>query len=342
MLLASLVFLSGLTLALAAPLYKRQSSGPVIGTNFQDPAVLQLDDGTWIAYAGINTNPVNLNVEIATSTDFTTWTVDDSYDALPTLPSWAASPGHVWAPDVVQLANGKFVLYYSVSMASSPGQHCVAAATASSAKGPFTPVGSAPLFCDLTDGGAIDADSFLDPVTQKQYIVYKVDGNSKGHGGACSNTVAPIVPTPLILQEVDASDGYTFIGDPITVLENDASDGPNIEAPTLTYDSSSGLYVLFYSSECFVTTSYNIRYATSTSITGPYKKAADSFVDTGATAADVYIPGGFDVTKDGKYAVFHGDTNMGWFQNDGSKRVRAMYGIALAINYGNPAVSKMY
>ena len=194
----------------------------------------------------------------------------------------------------------------------------------------------------MTDGGAIDADGFLDPVTQRQYIVYKVDGNSKGHGGACSNTVAPIVPTPLILQEVSATDGYTFIGDPVTILENDASDGPNIEAPTMTYDSSSKLYVLLYSSECFVTTAYNIRYATSTSITGPYKKAANSFLDTGATTADVYIPGGFDVTKDGKYAVFHGDVNMGWFKGDGSKRVRAMYAIALGLNAGNPAVSKMY
>ncbi|KAI1622055.1 endo-arabinase [Exophiala viscosa] len=342
MLLASLVFLSGLAVALAAPLHKRQSSSPVIGTNFQDPAVLQLDDGTWIAYAGVNQNPANINVLTATSADFATWVVHDGYDAFPTLPSWAASPGHVWAPDVVQLANGNFVLYYSVATASSPGQHCVAAATASGPQGPFTPVGSAPLFCDLTAGGAIDADGFLDPVTQRQYIVYKVDGNSKGHGGACSNTVAPITPTPLILQEVSPTDGYTFTGDPVTILENDDSDGPNIEAPALTYDSSSGLYVLLYSSECFVTTAYNIRYATSTSITGPYKKAADSFLDTGATAADVYIPGGFDVTKDGKYAVFHGDTNMGWFQGDGSKRVRAMYAIALSLNTGNPAVSKMY
>jgi len=103
MLLASLVFLSGLALALAAPLHKRQSSSPVIGTNFQDPAVLQLDDGTWIAYAGVNNNPVNINVLTATSADFTTWVVHDEFDAFPTLPSWAASPGHVWAPDVVQL-----------------------------------------------------------------------------------------------------------------------------------------------------------------------------------------------------------------------------------------------
>lgn len=103
MLLASFVFLSALALALAAPQLKRQTSGPVIGTNFQDPAVLQLKDGTWIAYAGVNGNPVNINVLTATSTDFTTWTVQNSYDALPTLPSWATSPGHVWAPDVVQL-----------------------------------------------------------------------------------------------------------------------------------------------------------------------------------------------------------------------------------------------
>lgn len=226
-------------------------------------------------------------------------------------------------------------------MASSPAQHCVGAATASSAKGPFTPL-QTPLFCDLTAGGAIDADGFLDPVTQRQYVIYKVDGNSVGHGGECANTDLPIVPTPLILQEVNPNDGYTFIGQPVTVLLNDDNDGPNIEAPTLTYDSSSGKYVLFYSSRCFTSSAYNIRYATSTSITGPYKKASDSFIQTGGTAADVYIPGGLDITKDGKLAVFHGDVNLGWFQNDGSKRVRAMYAIALDIDYGNPGVSKMY
>ncbi len=103
MLLSSFIFLSGLVLTLAAPQHKRQVSGPVIGSNFQDPSIVQLSSASWVAYAGVNGNPAGVNILVATSTDFASWTIHDGYDALPSLPSWAASPPHVWAPDVVQL-----------------------------------------------------------------------------------------------------------------------------------------------------------------------------------------------------------------------------------------------
>jgi beta-xylosidase len=233
------------------------------------------------------------------------------------------------------------VLYYSVVMAESPSKHCVAAAYAPNPEGPFTPAQS-PLFCDLSAGGAIDADGFTDPVSHRQYVVYKVDGNSVGNGGACSNTVAPIAPTPLNLQEVSPDDGYTPIGGLTTILLNDPDDGPNIEAPSLTYDASSGTYILFYSSKCFTTTPYNIRYATSSSVYGPYTKQGNSFLWTGSTAANVQIPGGIDITKDGKKAVFHGDTNPGWFAGDGSKRVRSMYAIELDVGGGGASAGRLY
>ncbi|EXJ70132.1 uncharacterized protein A1O5_07205 [Cladophialophora psammophila CBS 110553] len=336
MLLSSFIFFACLAWSLAAPQHKRQASGPVIGTNFQDPSVVQLRDGSYIAYAGVNGNPAGINVLIATSPDFSSWTVHSGYDALPNLPSWAASPPHVWAPDVTQLDNGNFVLYYSVTMAESPAKHCVAAATAPNPEGPFTPV-QTPLFCDLTAGGAIDADGFNDPATHRQYVIYKVDGNSIGNGGACSNSVNPIAPTPLNLQEVNPDDGYSLIGGTTTVLLNDPDDGPNIEAPSLTYDASSRTYILLYSSKCFTTAPYNIRYATSNTVYGPYTKQANPFLATGGTSASVYIPGGVDITKDGKLAVFHGDVNMGWFAGDGTPRVRAMY--AVELSFGNGAVS---
>jgi beta-xylosidase len=232
--------------------------------------------------------------------------------------------------------NGNFVLYYSVAMAESPAKHCVAAALAPNAEGPFTPV-ETPLFCDLTAGGAIDADGFNDPLTHRQYIIYKVDGNSIGKGGECANSVQPITPTPLVLQEVNPDDGYSFIGGPLTVLLNDPEDGPNIEAPSLLYDSSSQTYILFYNSRCFAGSRYHIRYATSKSIYGPYTKRSAPFLQTGDTAANLYAPGGIDVTRDGKLAVLHGDTNLGWFYGDGSKRVRAMY--AITLDFSNGAIS---
>ena len=107
-------------------------------------------------------------------------------------------------------------MYYSVGMAESPGKHCVAAAFVPNAEGSFAS-GDVPLFCDLGVGGAINVDGFNNLVTHKQYIIYKVDGNSIGKGGACSNSVQPIAPTPLVMQEVSPDDGYSFIGGPLTI-----------------------------------------------------------------------------------------------------------------------------
>lgn len=80
-----------------APVAKRAfSNGPVITSNFPDPAFINVG-GTYYAFATSNGAQ---NVQIATSPDFDTWTVTGS-DALPTIPSW--STGGVWAPDVAQL-----------------------------------------------------------------------------------------------------------------------------------------------------------------------------------------------------------------------------------------------
>lgn len=83
--------------SLQAPVTKRAfSNGPVITSNFPDPAFINVG-GTYYAFG---TSDGAINVQIATSPDFDTWTVTGG-DALPTIPSW--STGTVWAPDVVQV-----------------------------------------------------------------------------------------------------------------------------------------------------------------------------------------------------------------------------------------------
>lgn len=212
--------------------------------------------------------------------------------------------------------------------------HCVGAATSSSIQGPYTPLDST-FACNLAAGGAIDPDGFKDPVSGNRYVVYKVDGNAIGHGGACSNSDAPIVPTPILLQQVSTTDGVTPIGNALQLITNDAIDGPAVEAPTLLYNSKYKFYFLLYSSGCYTETSYAVRVASATSVTGPWTKASNPFLVTGQTAADVYIPGGADATVDGTKIVFHGDVNLGWFSGQGL-RDRAMYA-ANAVTYQNEA-----
>lgn len=199
--------------------------------------------------------------------------------------------------------DGSYVLYYADNLISSPAHHCVGAARSTNVLGPYIPLDQ-PFACPdvLTQGGAIDPDGFLDTSTNQRYVVYKTDGNSIGHGGSCGNTVAPIVPTPLMLQEV-GPDGITLVGNAVQVLDRDDYDGPLIEAPSL-YRSVEGIYFLFFSSNCFTTPKYDVSYATATNIWGPYTKSGRPLLVT--SDADLVGPGGFDIVKDGDLVVFHG------------------------------------
>lgn len=195
------------------------------------------------------------------------------------------------------------MLYYADALASSPAFHCVGAATSQNVIGPYVPLDH-PLACPdiLTKGGAIDADGFYDPSTGKRYVVYKTDGNSLGHGGDCGNSVAPVVPTPIMLQEVGL-DGISLVGDAVQILDRDEIDGPLIEAPSL-HRSEEGIYFLFFSSNCFTTPKYDVSYATATNIYGPYTKAARPLLVT--SDANLVGPGGLDIIKGGDLIVFHG------------------------------------
>ena len=182
--------------------------------------------------------------------------------------------------------------------------HCTAAATASSVEGPYTPMGDEPWECSIEMGGAIDPSGFRD-TDGTRYVTFKIDGNSIGHGGDCNNGVAPIIPTPIMLQQVQ-SDGITKVGPAFTILMNEPSDGPLVEAPSLIRGSS-GEYTLFYSSNCFTTPAYNVAYATATNITGPYTRQGSLF----ATAGTMISPGSADIDADGSHIVFHANDQNG-------------------------------
>lgn len=289
-----------LTLTLSAPISSAslaQRLAPKIiqatPQDFADPAAIQLNN-TWYAFG---TNSLGRNVQIATSAYFTAWTVLPR-DAMPTLPTWVDhSHPQVWAPHVSRLDNGSFVLYYSARV---PGQahHCVGAAVSPNITGPYTPL-AAPLACPLAAGGAIDASGFRD-VDGQRYLVYKVDGNSIGHGGLCGNTVAPIVATPIMLQKVGA-DGVTLLGNAVSILDRSAVDGPLVEAPSLVR-TRGGKYLLFYSSSCFATRYYDVAYAVADGVAGPYTKIGP-FAVTGTDG--LFAPGGATVAEDGQHMVFH-------------------------------------
>ncbi|KAJ9632203.1 hypothetical protein H2203_000606 [Taxawa tesnikishii (nom. ined.)] len=327
---------------LASPVPQVKTTGTtkvkqVISQDFADPSLFQ-DYNDWWAFSTNNHKTLGkpnaigsqslINVQVAHSTDnLNSWTVTGQ-DALPTVGAWVHAQGAaVWAPNVVKNAQGQYVLHYSAAYGGDPSKHCVGAAVASKPQGPYTPQPQ-PIACNLAVGGAIDSSAFHD-ADGSYWLVYKVDGNSIGHGGSCGNTVQPIVPTPIMLQRLQ-SDGYTPVGAPTQLLDRSDGDGPLIEAPSLAR-TSDGKYVLFFSSNCFATDNYDVSYAFADKITGPYVKRGPMMV-TGTDG--LYSPGGAHVAHDGVHMVFHagdvGPQNLGY---------RAMYQTTISIDTSRQVVS---
>lgn len=67
-----------------------------LDTDFPDPSFVGTPDGRWYAYG---TNGNGKRIQVATSNDFSTWTLLD-IEALPTISSWETDKDH-WAPDVI-------------------------------------------------------------------------------------------------------------------------------------------------------------------------------------------------------------------------------------------------
>ena len=268
--------------------------------DFADPAVIK-DGDTYYAFA--TGRGVPAHVQVATSTDFKNWTRHTA-EMLPKTGNWTSKTPIVWAPFVAKRDDGKYIMYYSARNEKTPKYHCVGVAESNKITGPYIPHDQ-PFVCPLKQGGAIDASSAVDAKDKQKYVLYKIDGNTKGHGGSCGNTVAPIQDTPIMIQPVEG-DGYTMKGKPTTILHRGEYDGPLVEAPQVV--QKDGKYILFFSSNCYATELYDISYAFADKITGPYKKSGPLAV---SGTEGLKSPGGASVTEDGTKIAFHAGTGHG-------------------------------
>jgi beta-xylosidase len=312
---------------------------PSIARDFPDPAIIQGGDG-WYAFATRPIDGSQRNVQWAKAADPEgPWTYIDS-DLLPNAGAWQDN-ANVWAPDVRQVTDGTYVMYYSAQLLNS-SHHCIGAATATDVTGPWT-AKDEPWACDLEQGGSIDPSGFYDEETGRRkhhsspptgprlecsrnfqnatlqalwqvtntcdlgFVVYKIDGNSIGNGGNCNNGVEPIVPTPIMLQEV-GPDGITRIGEATQILDRTDADGPLVEAPNLI-KTEEGSYALFYSSWCYTDTRYDVKYVLSKSVEGPYKRTrSPSLVET--SNFGLTSPGGATSIVGGGLMVFHANCDV--------------------------------
>jgi len=245
----------------------------VIDEDFPDPDVIAVG-GTYYAYA---TNTPAVNVQYATSSDLETWDVSRN-DVFPDLPAWADT-GRTWAPDVTQLPDGRFALYFTAQESSS-GRQCIGVAVSAAPTGPFVSDAPAPLICPLDEGGAIDASSFIDD-DGNRYLAWKNDGNCCG------------LDTWLRLSTLSA-DGLSVVGEPVDLVkQTEEWEGNLVEAPVIVRHGDE--YALFYSANDYGGEGYAMGYALAPSVAGPYAKADEPLFTTTMSGSRALGPGGQDI-----------------------------------------------
>jgi len=226
---------------------KKTFTNPVYDHDFPDPFVLKVGD-TYYAYA---TNGAGKQVQTLTSKDLVHWT--PGADALPTPAKAWAHVGATWAPEVIHLDNGTYVLYYTSG-------RCIGRAVAKRPLGPFVDDSQQPLVCQLRQGGSIDASPFRDG--SALYLVWKNDGNSIGQ-------------KTIIWSQRLSGDGLRLIGRRARLETNDRPwEASVVEGPML-WQHDGRLY-LFYSGNDYTSSSYAVGYATCRSPLGPCTDAAEN------------------------------------------------------------------
>ncbi|KAF2993245.1 hypothetical protein E8E13_000402 [Curvularia kusanoi] len=266
--------------------------GPFLETNFPDPSLTNVD-GTWFSFATWN----GKDFRGAESENFTDWKRFESGKLLAIEEATWASPNRLWAPDVMRRAHdGQYVMYFTADDKEEKGSQCIGAAISDKIHGIYHPVNDF-VQCNRTSHGVIDPAWFKD-TDNRQYIVYKTE-NPSGR---------------LEIREVAHSgpkEGIQWIGNAVYLLkprDQGFWDGQNMEAPYIF--KRNGIYFLTYSTHWTNNETYDVQYATSKNIMGPYTRVKEPLVSSGKKfGCELAGPGGASFqrfgTGDTLKMVFH-------------------------------------
>lgn len=142
----------------------RNYSNPVIGLSLPDPSIIKADDGYFYLYA---TEDIAYT-PIFQSKNLVDWKQIGAAFNEKTRPSWEPKGG-VWAPDINYI-DGKYVLYYCMSVWMGVQTCGIGVAVADSPKGPFIDKG--PLFRSNEIGVTNSIDEFYIEDHGKKYLIW--------------------------------------------------------------------------------------------------------------------------------------------------------------------------
>ena len=247
--------------SLPAPAFKEVS--------VHDPSVIRVPDGTFYIYGS--------HMTAARSTDLISWKmfsrnadtgcklVDNVQEEMREALSWAKTTTF-WAPDVQQLADGRYYLYYCTCEGSSP-LSALGLAVSDSPEGPFRNLGvflksGEPGYDATVWPNAIDPCVFFD----RENRLWMVYGSYSGG---------------IFILEMDPQTGFPLEGQGYgkkLLGKNHA----RIEGPYILYSPDTEYYYLFLSfGGLNAADGYNIRVCRSRNPDGPYEDALRPMINCG-------------------------------------------------------------
>lgn len=158
-----IVCCSNKNLQINAPAGKMYSN-PVSSSSLPDPTVITAADGWFYLYATEDTR----NMPVMKSRNLVDWDFTGTVFTDSTRPVFEPKGG-LWAPDI-NLIDGKYVLYYSMSVWGGEQTCGIGVATASKPEGPFTDHGK--LFRSNEIGVTNSIDPFYIESDSRKYLFW--------------------------------------------------------------------------------------------------------------------------------------------------------------------------
>ena len=169
-------------------------SNPVSSMSLPDPTVIKTDDSTFYLYATEDTR----NMPIMKSHNLVDWTFVGTAFTDSTRPDFEPNGG-LWAPDINYI-NGKYVLYYSMSVWGGEWTCGIGVATADSPEGPFHDRGK------IFRSNEIKVQNSIDPFyiedNGRKYLfwgsfrgIFSVEMSDDGLSLATNSAIRPVAGT---------------------------------------------------------------------------------------------------------------------------------------------------
>ena len=181
-------------------------TNPIISTNSPDPSVTRLIDGSgWVAVTTSNKATRYNNMPafpISFSPDLVNWTQKSWVFTPENWPTWAIKD--MWAPELHNV-NGQYTVFFTALHKHGKLRSGAALANNNDPFGTYTDIGKPLVNGDGSFVGAIDPHYFKDPVTNKDFLLWKQDEPFQ------------FTPSRIYLQELN---GLSLKGRPTSLLTN--------------------------------------------------------------------------------------------------------------------------